>query len=111
MDFGRLSSRAQARWASVLGILVAGALAGGSLLGLSRDVLPFIGWPSLGGHGDVRQQLAAAPDLVRRARSGGGGQVGGIQGSGIAPLAGAAPLAAAPVRVAFDPGARLSATT
>src|SRR4051812_38309157 len=110
MHLDRVSPRARARWASVLGVVVASALAGGSLLGLSRDVLPFIGWPSLGGHGDVRQRLAAAPDLVRQARSGGGGRLGVAPGNGLAPLAGVAPLAAAPVRVASDGAARLSGT-
>src|SRR6266540_4858751 len=110
MDLGRLSPRARARWASLLGVVVAGALVGGSLIGLSQDVLPFAGWPSLGGQGDVRQRLAAAPDLVRHARPGAGGQVGGAPASGFAPLAGA-PLAAAPVRVTLDPGTRLTAAT
>src|SRR5512132_159044 len=105
MDLGRrLSPRARARWASLLGVVVAGALAGGSLIGLSHDVLPFAGWPSLGGHGDVRQRLAATPDLVRHARPGRGGQVGGVPGTGFAPIAAGAPLAAAPIRVTISDG-------
>ncbi len=111
MDLGRrLSPRARARSALVLGIAVAGTLAGGSLIGLSHDVLPFAGWPSLGSHGDVQQRLAAAPDLVRPAQPDDGGQVVGAP-RGFAPLAGGAPLAAAPVRVTFHARARLSATT
>src|SRR6478609_5799359 len=111
MDLGRrLSPGARARWASVLGVAVAGTLAGGGLMGLSHHVLPFAGWPTLGGHGDVQQRLAAAPDLVRHARPGVGGHAVSAPG-GLAPLGGAAPLAAAPVRVTFRPGARLSATT
>src|SRR5258705_13632444 len=98
MHFDRVSPRARARWASLLGVIVASALVGGSLMGLSRDVLPFIGWPSLGGQGDVRQRLAAVPDLVRHARSGGGNQVAIAAGNRVTPLAGGAPLAAAPVR-------------
>ena len=111
MDLGRRPSpRARTRWASLLGIAVAGALAGGSLIGLSHDVLPFVGWPSLGGHRDVQQRIAAAPALVRHARPDSRGQVTGAS-RGFAPLAGGAPLAAAPVRVTLRRNARLSATT
>ena len=50
MDLGRrLSPGARARWASVLGVAVAGTLAGGGLIGLSHDVLPFAGWPTWAG--------------------------------------------------------------
>ena len=84
-------SRAGASWASAI------------------TCCPSSGWPTLGGHGDVRQRLAAAPDLVRHARPGVGGHAVSAPG-GLAPLAGAAPLAAAPVRVTFHPGARLNAT-
>src|SRR6476659_6955855 len=110
MDLGRLSPRARARWASLLGIAVAGALAGGSLIGLSHDVLPFAGWPSLHGQGDVQQRLAAAPDLVRRAQQRDGARVLGAPKSFV-PLAVGAPLAAAPARATPPTTARLSATT
>src|SRR6266536_3972411 len=100
MHLDRLSPRARARWASVLGVAVAGTLAGGSLVALNRDVLPFTGWPSLKGHGDAHQQLPAAPALVRHhAASGGGSPVGRALTTGLVSAAGAPPLAAAARRV------------
>src|SRR5688572_11240711 len=45
MGLGSATTRGRARWATVLGIVVALALIGGSLLALNRTVLPFNGWP------------------------------------------------------------------
>src|SRR3954453_16536084 len=110
MDLGRRPSpRVRTRWALLLGIAVAGVLAGGSLFGLSHDVLPFSAWPSLHSHGDVQQQLAPAPDLVRGAPRDVAHQAPGAPRSFARP-AGGAPLAAAPVRVTLRANARLSAT-
>src|SRR3954463_7204711 len=111
MDLGRRPSpRVRTRWALLLGIAVAGVLAGGSLFGLSHDVLPFSAWPSLHSHGDVPQPLPPAPALVRRARRDAAGQV--LAGPrSFATLAGGAPLAAAPGPATLRANARLSATT
>ena len=111
MDLGRrLSPRARTRSALLLGIAVAGTLAGGCLIGLSHHVLPFVGWPSLGSRADVQQRLAAAPDLVRSARREDSAAAAGAP-RGFASLAGGAPLAAAGVRVSFQARESLSATT
>src|SRR5690349_6589011 len=111
MDLGRWPSPSvRTRSALLLGIAVAGVLAGGSLFGLSHNVLPFSAWPRLHGDGDVQQRLAAAPDLVRHApRRDVVGQVLGAPRS-FAPVAGSAPLAAAPLRATARANARLSAT-
>src|SRR4051794_39970878 len=111
MDLGRRPSpRVRTRWALLLGIAVAGVLAGGSLFGLSHGVLPFSDWPSLHSDGDVQQRLAAAPDLVRHARRDVAGHLLDAPRT-FAPLAVGAPLAAAPVRATLRANARLSATT
>src|SRR6266498_3874907 len=109
MDLPRLSPRARARWATLLGVVTAGALAGGSLVSLNRDVLPFTDWPSLRGHGDASQQLPAAPALVRGtpAHPGTPGRV--LATVGIVAGAGTAPLAAAPIRATR--GAQLEGTS
>src|SRR6266511_2609897 len=104
MDLPRLSPRARARWATLLGVV-----AGGSLVSLNRDVLPFTDWPSLRGHGDASQQLPAAPALVRGtpAHPGTPGRV--LATVGIVAGAGTAPLAAAPIRATR--GAQLEGTS
>jgi Bacterial TSP3 repeat len=99
MRLPRLSARARARWALVVGVVVAGTLAGGSLVALNRDVLPFGDWPSFSARPDGSQRLPDAPAQSRDARRGRPTPNAGTAVV-LAPPAAAtpAPIAAAPAR-------------
>src|SRR3954453_13748658 len=61
MDLG---VRGRARWGTVLGIVAALALIGGSLIALNRSVLSFDGWSTEGQPGAVGQTLSPEPDTT-----------------------------------------------
>src|SRR4051794_41367258 len=96
MDLGWATTRGRARWATVLGIVVALALIGGSLLALTRSILPFDGWPSGPESSAGEQYLPQEPPTVIGVLPNGGtpgpsGLGGGLlTGSPLAPSAPAA---------------------
>jgi hypothetical protein len=98
MKFGdRLSSRARARWASVLGVLTAATLISVSLVALNESVLPFNNWP------DVTSEEQGGSLVLPAAPTPGVDGTGGVSaegfsgiGGGVAALPGAGTTAAAP---------------
>src|SRR6185503_106032 len=64
MDLGWATVRGRARWAMMLGIIVALGLIGGSLIALDRTVLPFNGWSSGTDAGASQQTLPATPPQI-----------------------------------------------
>src|SRR3954469_22299715 len=69
MDLG---VRGRARWATVLGIVAALALIGGSLVALNRSVLSFDGWSTEPQQAPVEQTLPPEPDTAIDTGSTGG---------------------------------------
>src|SRR3954452_7697816 len=69
MDLG---VRGRARWATVLGIVAALALIGGSLVALNRSVLSFDGWSTETQQAPVEQTLPPEPDTAIDTGSTGG---------------------------------------
>jgi len=61
MDLGWATVRGRVRWATVLGIVAALALIGGSLLALNRSVLSFDGWSTEQQPGAVEATLPPEP--------------------------------------------------
>src|SRR3954447_12321824 len=72
MDRGWATGRGRALW-TTLGIVVAIALIGGSLIALNRSLLSFDGWLSGSQPSEAQQTLPPEPDIVIGTRSIGGG--------------------------------------
>src|SRR3954470_16223300 len=72
MDRGRATGRGRALW-TTLGVVVAIASIGGSLIALNRSLLSFDGWLSGSQPGAAQQTLPPEPDTVIGTRSIGGG--------------------------------------
>src|SRR4051812_49494038 len=72
MDRGWATGRGRALW-TTLGVVVALALIGGSLIALNRSLLSFDGWTSGSQPGDVQQTLPPEPYVPIGRRSIGGG--------------------------------------
>src|SRR3954451_10386251 len=92
MDLGWATVRGRARWATVLGIVAALALIGGSLIALNRSVLSFDGWSSGPEPAVVQQELPAEPRTAI-----GSGSVSGTLGTpGIPGTTGSPPVPVLP---------------
>jgi len=89
MDLGWATVRGRARWATLLGVVVALALIGGSLIALDRSVLSFNGWSSGPATGIEQQTLPPAPEGALNIGSSRGtaAPLGGIPGAAGTPLA------------------------
>src|SRR4051812_13375732 len=91
MDLG---VRGRARWATVLGIVAALVLIGGSLVALNRSVLSFDGWSTEPGQGAVEQTLPPEPDTaIDTGSTGGALALPGLSGTTGSPLLPALPTA------------------
>ena len=66
MDLGWATTRGRARWGTVLGIVTAVALIGGSLIALNRSVLPFDAWPTSPPEGAETQRIPDATPVLHR---------------------------------------------
>jgi len=86
MDLGWATVRGRARWATVLGIVAALALIGGSLIALNRSVLSFNGWSSGPEPPVVQQELPAEPRTAVGSGSLSGTPTPGIPGVTGTPL-------------------------
>src|SRR3954463_11659112 len=91
MDLG---VRGRARWATVLGIVAALALIGGSLVALNRSVLSFDGWSTEPQQAPVEQTLPPEPDTaIDTGSTGGALPLPGLAGTTGSPLLPALPTA------------------
>src|SRR3954464_6116594 len=72
MDPGWATVRGRARWAMALGVVVALALIGGSLIALNQSVLSFDGWSTQPTTGSVEQTLPPEPDAAIGTQASGG---------------------------------------
>src|SRR3954471_22643420 len=87
MDQGWATVRGRAQWATALGVVVALALIGASLIALNRSVLSFDGWSTEPAGGSVEQTLPPDPDTAIGIRSTRGVIVlPGISGPGGSPF-------------------------
>src|SRR3954468_18206187 len=89
MDLG---VRGRARWATVLGIVAALALIGGSLVALNRSVLSFDEWSTQPQQPPVEQTLPPEPDTAIDTGSTGGA----LALPGLSGTTGSPPLSARP---------------
>src|ERR1700742_4538869 len=83
MDLGWATVRGRARWATVLGIVVALGLIGGSLFALDRSVLSFDGWSTESQPRPGQLTLPAAPEDAIDTGATGGTAAPGIPGTGV----------------------------
>src|SRR5262249_33091234 len=93
MDLGWATVRGRARWATVLGIVAALAVIGGSLFALNRSVLSFDGWSTGPDAGVAEQALPPAPTDVIDIGSTGGSLAPRIPGAANVPLVPVLPAA------------------
>src|SRR3954447_20170359 len=95
MDRGWATGRGRALW-TTLGLVVALALIGGSLIALNRSLLSFDGWLSGSQPAEAQQTLTPEPDIVIGTRSIGGGTAAapGIPSPSAGPLVPVLPSAA-----------------
>src|SRR5690242_7442409 len=104
MDRGGPTGRGRALW-TTLGIVVALALIGGSLLALNRSLLSFDGWLSGSGPGTVQQTLPPEPKVVVGATRFTGGSTPAAPG-----IPGASDVALVPILPTADGGGGVSGT-